>query len=233
MASPRRIVPGRTTLALRPRRRSCLPTPTLTKRSASLPKRAANLAQPVCGCSVISMTASPIASRVPAGRLSWLMSKSTWSWSPARARTSSSSPPTSRDSRALMTLSCMSGCELPSSVRPLPRTIHVSPTTPSVVDSSASSRISRPSISGRRTIRSSVPPSRGELRISSSPASSDAVSRWTGATAGTTTSLIVRVCQRSAAADGPIARLWPVSPVQRSACSAHRSIGVNPSTVWA
>ena len=43
----------------------------------------------------------------------------------------------------------------------LPRTFQVSPTTPSAVDSSASSRISRPSISGRRTMRSSVPWSLG------------------------------------------------------------------------
>jgi hypothetical protein len=37
-----------------------------TNLRASLPKRALNLAQPVCGSSVISTTASPTASRVPA-----------------------------------------------------------------------------------------------------------------------------------------------------------------------
>jgi hypothetical protein len=49
IVSPRRIVPGVTTLALMPRRRNSLPTPTFTKRNAFAPKRAANLGHPVCG----------------------------------------------------------------------------------------------------------------------------------------------------------------------------------------
>ena len=55
----------------------------LTNLSASLPKRSANFAQPVCGFSDTSITAEPIDSRVPGGRLSTLISRSMMSWSPA------------------------------------------------------------------------------------------------------------------------------------------------------
>ena len=57
-----------TTRALTPRSRSARPSLLLTHFVASLPKRSVNFAQPVCGTSVITMTASPIASSVPAGR---------------------------------------------------------------------------------------------------------------------------------------------------------------------
>ena len=58
---------GGTTLALTPRRFRRLPASEFTKRIASRPKRWVNLAQPVCGAAVISTTAAPIRSRVPAG----------------------------------------------------------------------------------------------------------------------------------------------------------------------
>ena len=47
--SPTLIAPGCTTLALMPRRCSSMPTGELTKLNASLPNRAANFEQPVCG----------------------------------------------------------------------------------------------------------------------------------------------------------------------------------------
>jgi hypothetical protein len=70
------IVPGVTTLALSPRMRWARPVGELIQRSASLPKRALNLAQPVWGGSLTWMTAEPMARRVPAGRRSTLRSRS-------------------------------------------------------------------------------------------------------------------------------------------------------------
>ena len=64
--------PGTTTRAHRPRRRRGLPCSPLTKRIASTPKRATNLAQPVCGSSVTTMTgrpASPTPSESPKVRV--------------------------------------------------------------------------------------------------------------------------------------------------------------------
>ena len=75
--SPTRTVPGLTMRAFAPRRRSSRPGLLFTNFRASVPKRALNLAQPVCGTSVSSMTAPPIARRVPGGTLSTLRSKST------------------------------------------------------------------------------------------------------------------------------------------------------------
>ena len=75
MASPGDTVPGATTIAQIPRRRRSLRE--LTQRAASVPNRAENLAQPVCGFVVTSMTAVPTRRRVPAGRLSAERSKST------------------------------------------------------------------------------------------------------------------------------------------------------------
>ena len=103
------------------------------------------------------------------------MSRSTWSWSPARARTSSSSPPTSRDSRALMTLSCMSG--MGAAVAGAPAPAHV----PGVADDALGWSTARPrrgprgrrSPDGGRSARACRCRA-GDRRISSSPASSDA-----------------------------------------------------------
>lgn len=77
IVSPGRMVPDTATRAFRPRSRSSRPTRELTNRKASVPNRAANLAQPRCGCAVTSMTAEPTASRVPGGRLAGLRSRST------------------------------------------------------------------------------------------------------------------------------------------------------------
>jgi len=77
IVSPGRMVPDTATRAFRPRSRSSRPTRELTNRKASVPNRAANLAQPRCGCPVTSMTAEPTASRVPGGRLAGLRSRST------------------------------------------------------------------------------------------------------------------------------------------------------------
>jgi hypothetical protein len=75
--SPARTVPPRTTRAFMPRIRSSRPTGELIQRSASLPKRALNLAHPVWGCSLTSSSAEPIARRLPCGSASMLRSKST------------------------------------------------------------------------------------------------------------------------------------------------------------
>ena len=53
-----------------PRRQSSCPTAELTSRSASVPNRPLNFAQPVCGFTDTSSTAVPMASRVPGGRFS-------------------------------------------------------------------------------------------------------------------------------------------------------------------
>ena len=156
------------------------------------------------------------------------MSRSTWSWSPASARTSSSSPPTSRDSRALMMLSCMSGCELPSAVRLLPRTFQVSPTTPSLVDSSASSRTSRPSISGRRTISSSVPlVQRGSADLVEPGLQRRVCRDGRGRRRGRQHRSWFESARR-ASTGGTIPPLCPESRPQRSAWSAHRSMRTKP-----
>jgi hypothetical protein len=60
-----------------------VPSRELTNRVASTPKRAANFRQPLCGTAVISSSAEPTRSRVPAGRLSALRSRSTIRLSPA------------------------------------------------------------------------------------------------------------------------------------------------------
>src|SRR3954452_9179628 len=75
--SPTRTVPGTTTRAFIPRNRRARPSRELTKRIASSPNRATNFLHPVCGGAVTSRTASPIASRMPTGRFSWLRSRST------------------------------------------------------------------------------------------------------------------------------------------------------------
>jgi len=77
MSSPRRMVPPVITRALSPRIRWARPVGELIQRSASLPNRLLNLAHPVWGCSLTSMTEVPIASRVPAGSRSTLRSRST------------------------------------------------------------------------------------------------------------------------------------------------------------
>ena len=69
--------------------------------------------------------------------------------------------------REFMRLSCISGCGDPSFVRMLARTFQVSPTRPWARSSTPSSRTSRASVSGRRTISSSTPSSLGDRRISS------------------------------------------------------------------
>ena len=76
-ASPARTVPPRTTRAFKPRIRRSRPTGELIQRSASLPKRALNLAHPVWGCSLTSSSAEPIARRLPGGSASMLRLKST------------------------------------------------------------------------------------------------------------------------------------------------------------
>ena len=63
MQSPTASVPGWTTWAWRPRRRSFRPSGEFTNLSASTPKRLENFAQPVCGCGVISRIALPIFKR--------------------------------------------------------------------------------------------------------------------------------------------------------------------------
>jgi len=60
IVSPTRRHPGVTTRALIPRRLSALRSLELTNFIASAPKRSTNLAQPVCGCAVTSITAAPI-----------------------------------------------------------------------------------------------------------------------------------------------------------------------------
>src|SRR4051794_8930863 len=76
-----------------------------------------------------------------------------------------------------MSVSCMSGCEDPSSVALLPRVRQLSPTSPISVSSTASSMISRSSVSGLRHMRATRPRSFGAARISASPASRAARSR--------------------------------------------------------
>ena len=73
MTSPVRIVPASRIRALRPRIRWARPVGEFTQRSASLPNRALNFAQPVWGVSLISMTAVPIARRLPMGRFASLL----------------------------------------------------------------------------------------------------------------------------------------------------------------
>ena len=75
--SPTRTGPGVTTRVLTPRIRNSRPGGLFTNLSASVPKRALNFAQPVCGSAVTSITASPTARRVPAGRFWMLRSRST------------------------------------------------------------------------------------------------------------------------------------------------------------
>ncbi len=60
IGSPTRTVPLFVILAFMPRSRSRRPSGVLTNRSASLPNRPENLAQPVCGFSDTSISASPI-----------------------------------------------------------------------------------------------------------------------------------------------------------------------------
>ena len=67
MASPGDTVPGATTMAQIPRRRRSLRE--LIQRAASMPNRAENLAQPVCGFVVTSMTAVPTAQAGPGGQV--------------------------------------------------------------------------------------------------------------------------------------------------------------------
>ena len=150
--------PACTTRAFTPRRLSSRPVAELTNFIASTPKRETNLAQPVCGCDVISITADPTESRVPAGRLRPLKSMSMYSWSPASAHRSRDCA-TRATARTLMILSCMSGWHVPSGVRLLPRVLQVSPTRPFAGCSSALSSTSRASIAGRRTISSRTPSS--------------------------------------------------------------------------
>ncbi len=57
--------------------RRCRPVRELTKRIASVPKRSTNFAQPRCGTPLTSSTAWPTTSRLPAGKLSTLRSRST------------------------------------------------------------------------------------------------------------------------------------------------------------
>ena len=64
--SPLRNVPGWTTMAFAPRSRSSRPRSELASRSAALPKRALNLAQPVCGSWLNLMMAEPRLTRDPA-----------------------------------------------------------------------------------------------------------------------------------------------------------------------
>ena len=82
IASPCRTSPGSTTRTCRPRSRRARPSGVFARRSASLPNRALNFAQPVWGGSVTSTSAVPIARRVPAGRFGSDRSRSTYSWSP-------------------------------------------------------------------------------------------------------------------------------------------------------
>ena len=93
---------------------------------------------------------------------------------------------TKATARALMILSCMSGWQVPSGVRLLPRALQVSPTRPCAGCSSARSSTSRASIAGRRTINSRTPSSLGADRMISRPASSSAFVRWR------TTSVLLR-----------------------------------------
>jgi hypothetical protein len=74
--SPTRTIPGTTMRVFIPRSRRRRPICELTNRIASVPKRSMNFAQPVCGASLTRSTASPTASRLPAGRLSTLRSRS-------------------------------------------------------------------------------------------------------------------------------------------------------------
>ena len=67
MVSPRRTMPGSTTLAQIPRRLCSRPSRPLIQRCAARPNRRVNFAHPVCGLAVTSITADPSASRVPGG----------------------------------------------------------------------------------------------------------------------------------------------------------------------
>ena len=81
--------------------------------SASLPKRAENFAHPVCGSSEISTTTvSPIASRLPVGRLSLSRPMSTSRLSPASGQRSGSA--ISPSSRVDAIVSWLSRCTRPS-----------------------------------------------------------------------------------------------------------------------
>src|SRR5207237_10686420 len=59
IASPARTVPQTTTRQFAPRKRTSRPIGELTNFSAFTPNRAENLAQPVCGGSLNSLTAEP------------------------------------------------------------------------------------------------------------------------------------------------------------------------------
>src|SRR5262245_32692377 len=169
--------PGTTTRALIPRRFSARPGGELTKRSASAPNRAENLAQPVCGASVTSMTAvSPIATRVPGGSSAAPRWRSTKSWSPAKGHRSWSTA-TRVAARAFMSVSWRSGSAERSGVLRLPRSRQLSPTSPSSRSSSAVVSTSRSSTTGRRTIISNRPDPIGERATSPSPAVSSSVLR--------------------------------------------------------
>ena len=146
--SPGRTRPGTTTRALSPRSRIGRPTVPLTKRIASAPKRSTNLAQPVCGGAVTSMTAprtrrvtdgEPAADRQVVLREVEVEVELVAREGPTRRVAREERRP----SGALMTLSCISGCGPPSAVRLLPRCGHESPTSPSSRSSSPSSSTSR------------------------------------------------------------------------------------------
>ncbi len=79
IVSPTRTCPASTTFVFAPRSRSARPSAELTNRSAARPNRSLNFRHPVCGGAVISITALPTVSRVPAGTFASLRSKSTYS----------------------------------------------------------------------------------------------------------------------------------------------------------
>ena len=166
--SPTRITPGSTTRALRPRRWSSRPTAELTNFIASRPNLDTNLAQPVCGCSVISMTADPRASRVP-GRQVAVAQVHVDEQLIAGQRPAIPRLGDERHGARAHDVQLHVGWDVPSAVRELPRERQVSPTSPCTGCSSPTSSTSRAPMAGRRTIISSAPSFPGAARIRPGP----------------------------------------------------------------